>query len=73
MEKSKFDEFDVHEALDRTFLVMHTFDAFVFKHPFVYQNAELQQMAFNIEELMGDFYQKLGKIHFSEKNNETQA
>lgn len=69
MEKSKFDEFDVHEALDRTFLVMQTFDAFVFKHPFVYQNVELQQMAWKIEEAMADFYQHLGKIHFSGKDD----
>ncbi len=50
-----------HEALDRTHIARDHFYSFVETHPAVQHDEELKTAADNIMDLLGDFYQLVGK------------
>ena len=50
-----------HELLDRTHLVLAMWSQFVREHPSCYSDASLYRMASQIESMMADFYQTVGR------------
>ena len=59
-QKKELDAFHAHEALDRTFLVSHTFESFVVEHDFVVADPFLKARAEAIALDLGKFYQEVG-------------
>jgi len=52
MRQTKLTEFHWHEALDRAFVAMDSFNQYVAEHPAIEQTAALKKQAGQISELM---------------------
>lgn len=48
------------EAMDRTFVAQQHFETFVLEHPNVVKDQNAFGLAWRINEMMGDLYQRLG-------------
>lgn len=48
MESVKLDIFHAHEALDRVFVLIDSFSEQILKHPFIFQNPELEEQAIEL-------------------------
>ena len=59
---NSYDLFSMHEALDRTHVVLDTFYGFILEHPFVQDVPELKNKATSIANDMYDLYQMIGNI-----------
>lgn len=57
----KLDEFHLHEALDRTHVLLSAFADHVAEHPFIRQDRELRRMANRLVDQMSDLYQAIGQ------------
>ncbi len=54
------EEFDWHEALDRTSLVLELFERSVCDHPVIRNMSDLQEKAVKISDLLSELYQDIG-------------
>jgi hypothetical protein len=59
------DPFSAHEALDRTHLAATFFSEHVQTHQFVEAHPALRKAAEQIGDLLGDFYQQVGRARFA--------
>lgn len=58
----KIDHYHIHEALDRTALLMHTFDDFVASSVFIESKPELKEQADAIVGSMYKLYKAIGQF-----------
>jgi len=67
--KKELDEFHYHEVLDRTHVLLSTWDNYINDHPVVVASDELRKKSEEIMELIGEFYQLIPNI---EEENESK-
>lgn len=66
--KRKLDKLSIHEALDRTSVILYTFDDFVVQHSLIQSKKKLSRKANKISTLLHDLYQDIGQVEFSKTN-----
>lgn len=54
-----------HEALDRCFMINSTVEDFLLYHPYIILRPECYRLAFQVEELLAELYQKIGNSDFN--------
>jgi len=70
MKNKTLDRFDYHEVMDRTNMILSTFEDFVIKHPLVEMNQDLRDKAEEASTILGELYQMTGRKEFElEKKN----
>lgn len=67
--KPKYSKFHYHEALDRSCIILSSWEENVDAHPVVQNNALLKKKSEKILELMGEFYQLIPEV---EEENESK-
>lgn len=60
------DNFLAHEALDRTFMLMTTFNDFICNHQFIQNNPEFEKQADEIVDKMSALYRAIAAKRFEE-------
>lgn len=58
----KTDDYHVHEALDRTFIVMEML-SYVSEHPAIVERLEWKEKAEKAHDILFELYQMIGKEH----------
>lgn len=67
--KPKNDEFHYHEVLDRTHVLLSTWEEHINEHQVVFNNEELKSKSEEIMDLIGEFYQLISNV---EEENESK-
>lgn len=57
----KIDKFHTHEALHTTNVMLETWDAQIYNHPFIQHHGDLCNMADDISAAMMKLYSEIGK------------
>jgi hypothetical protein len=71
MAKKPPDEFSAHEALDRSHLISTVFHEFIVENDFVESQPDLRRRAEEIGNLLGEFYQAVGRLRFDDTDKGT--
>jgi hypothetical protein len=66
------DEFHRHEALDRAFVFIEQFTSHVASHPVISTDADLSDLSNQIEEVLGELYQRIGGLKNKSIVNKSQ-
>lgn len=66
--KNKYSEFHYHEVMDRTHVVLSSWEANINEHEVVQGNDELKEKSEEIIKLIGDFYQLIANVEEKNEN-----